>query len=502
MASAEHQPLIDSETQISMSSEQALREDRTCFDTELMTEQAQSPAYKILHQHKLITSRYRVKTVHDLKFIEANSTIVRNTVVRGLLWTAGCIPGCIDGIFNRQFLVPEGCIRMGDDGNGRYLMFGPGAHRIRSPFYNIDPRNVKITSPVIQHGTETIITVPQGQVGLAFDRGQPVLFPPGLHQWDSETLKFEKCIDLCQPVIEMGPYTLLTVDEGYAAVTQNNGAQEILDGGSVYMLTHRNWRFEKFLTCKIQTNDLKRVRCTTADNIILETSANVIWIIADVAKAAKMAVQTMRYDGTAIHGEDIQKLRENVLQQALSSLAAFIGKVRYSDSGMDCSLEAGDQASRGMGGAGFLFDPTKLETTVEHGNTVCEQYGVKIISINIVSAIPVDVKLMNALAAGAVAAAEAEMAEISAKGRSKAMTIDAQASADAQRVRAKGEADAEMMIAEGMRTAAEKLADSEVAVKLTEIEKTGKVLDGKKTFFFGASANAMNGLLINPNIVN
>ena len=115
-------------------------------------------------------------------------------------------------------------------------MFGPGAHRIRSPFYNIDPRNVKITSPVIQHGTETIITVlytigkprliellhltpiysqvPQGQVGLAFDRGQPVLFPPGLHQWDSETLKFEKCIDLCQPVIEMGPYTLLTVDEG------------------------------------------------------------------------------------------------------------------------------------------------------------------------------------------------------------------------------------------------------------------------------------------------
>ena len=74
-------------------------------------------------------------------------------------------------------------------------------------------------------------------------------------------------------------------------MTQNNGAQEILDGGSVYMLTHRNWRFEKFLTCKIQTNDLKRVRCTTADNIILETSANVIWIIADVAKAADNALR-------------------------------------------------------------------------------------------------------------------------------------------------------------------------------------------------------------------
>ena len=44
--------------------------------------------------------------------------------------------------------------------------------------------------------------------------------------------------------------------------------------------------------------------------------------------------------------------------------------------------------------------------------------------------------------------------------------------------------------------------DSSVAVKLTEIEKMGKVLDGKKTFFFGASANAMNRLLINLNIVD
>ena len=31
-------------------SEQAHGEVRTCFDTVLMTEQAQSPAYKILHQ--------------------------------------------------------------------------------------------------------------------------------------------------------------------------------------------------------------------------------------------------------------------------------------------------------------------------------------------------------------------------------------------------------------------------------------------------------------------
>ena len=54
----------------------------------------------------------------------------------------------------------------------------------------------------------------QGEIGLAFDRGQPVLFPPGLHQWNSPTLRFRKCIDLNSGVIQLGPYTLLTVDEG------------------------------------------------------------------------------------------------------------------------------------------------------------------------------------------------------------------------------------------------------------------------------------------------
>ena len=104
--------------------------------------------------------------------------------------------------------------------------------------------------------------------------------------------------------------------------------------------------------------------------------------------------------------------------------------MRYSDCGLE-NLER-----EGMGGAGFLFDPAKLEAAVGHANNVCEQYGVQIISINVISAFPVDSKLMNALAAGAVAAAEAEQAEMCARGRSKAMMIDAKAEADAQRVRA------------------------------------------------------------------
>ena len=59
-----------------------------------------------------------------------------------------------------------------------------------------------------------------------------------------------------------------------------------------------------------------------------------------------------------------------------------------------------------------------LQTAVDHANTVCEQYGVQIISINVISAFPADGKLMNALAAGAVAAAEAE------QGRCSVLSLD------------------------------------------------------------------------------
>ena len=38
------------------------------------------------------------------------------------------------------------------------------------------------------------------------------------------------------------PFTLVTVDSGYSAVTEDNGQQKILEGGSTYLLTHRNWK--------------------------------------------------------------------------------------------------------------------------------------------------------------------------------------------------------------------------------------------------------------------
>merc|ERR1719272_316281 len=191
------------------------------------------------------------------------------------------------------FVVNSGCIRKGMHSDGRYMFYGEGVHVICSPFVSLQGPNIPLTTNAIIHGPRAIITVDQGFVGLAMDRGQPVLLPPGLHQWDSGTVEWVNLIDLSTSVIRMGPYTLVTVDEGYAGVTQDNGAQKILDGDRAYMLTHRNWKFEKFITQKLQTNDVGPITVTTGDNVPLETTATVNWRIEDVTLAARMAANTM-----------------------------------------------------------------------------------------------------------------------------------------------------------------------------------------------------------------
>ena len=175
-----------------------------------------------------MTKQYRVLSEKDLILEPPNSTRLMNT-----FW--GLASCCL----TKGFSVASGSLRKVYDGRGNYKFYGPGVHQILDPYYNVDRDNVLISSQLIQNGDRTIVTVDQGYIGFCMERGQPILLPPGMHQWQSSTLKFVEMIDLNQPVIKLGPWTLLTIDQGYMAVTQDNGKQTILEGGEVYLLTRK-----------------------------------------------------------------------------------------------------------------------------------------------------------------------------------------------------------------------------------------------------------------------
>jgi len=334
----------------------------------------------------------------------------------------------------------------------------------------------------IKHGNRTIVIVEQGYIGYATDNGQPILLPPGIHVWTSESLEFLKSQPLRDHFIQLGPYTILTVDEGYSAVTQNNGRQVVLPGGHTHLLDHMNWKFEKFITLKIQTDDLEKIQATSADNINMMVTSTVNWRIVDVVTAATMAAETMATSGK--QGDvsaDIRKLRNDVLKQALASLAGFIGSVNYSESFHMSAAQSripGDEkaASAGSGPAskGFvenpLYDTEKMGTAVGHANRVTRTYGIEIMSINIISATPCGAALTKSLAAGAVASAMALQAETQARGTANATRISAEAEAEQSRINSQGASDAAIIKAR---------AHAEAVQIKAEADKYAEILRGE-----------------------
>ena len=260
---------------------------------------------------------------------------------------------------------------------------------------------------------------------------------------------------------------------------------------------------------------MKRIEATSADNVLMAVDATVIWRITNVDIAAKNSAETISAGGQDMAASsdigDIGKLTNDVLKQAEASLAAFIGAVQYSDTfnvatvvqkGVEPPLADatavedphGDHAAVAQKSSP-LFDIDRLQTCVDHANAVTATYGVSIISINIVAAVPSDRTLQSSLAQGAVAAAEAQKFETVARGRASAALIEARGLAESETIRARGEAEATKIKAEGAKKAADLLESSDVAVKLAVIEKTGAALNDKSTVFFGADAKNLDAML-------
>ncbi|GMH37700.1 hypothetical protein BSKO_05573 [Bryopsis sp. KO-2023] len=523
-----------------------------------------SPSYEVLRRVGLLTTKFMKDDIGDLELRPPNTDKTTNWK-QSMCWTC-CLPpifgACLYGATHTLLDVPPGHVQKMVDDKDNHIFAAPGMHNfgpwtkggsISQVFWKSVGKPVDLTSGHIRHGDHNILTVTQGFVGLAWDRGEPHLFPPGMHEWTSDTLNFGKSIDLGTAAIPLGPYTLLTVDDGYAAVTQNNGKQVILQGGHVHFLNHRNWKFNHFISLKIKTDNLEKIQATSADNIIMQITSTVNWRIVDVKTAALMAAETM-HTGTDAPSmsADISKLRKDVLKQAVASLASFIGSVNYSDS---FHLAAAAQSSAAIGVPATssegrsdkdnpLFNRVQMKSAVEHANEVTSLYGVQVLSINVISADPVDKKLTTALASGAVASAEALQAETAARGNSRAKRIEAEAqaenskilavataeaqaenskilavataeavtikaggeaeaelikskaSAESELIKAKADAEAERLRAAGSKDAADMISGSEVAVDLAKMDKTSAVMGDKSKFFFGQEPGYLSNIVL------
>ena len=130
--------------------------------------------------------------------LKANSSKTGNLQTR-CLYGYYCLPvvGCVlYRLSHIEMFVPAGHVGLLMDERQRYLFAQPGMHNIANAFMKHVgtkplPRNGELV-----HGNRTILVVEQGFIGIAMDNGQPILFPPGILVWSSETLQYQKCVSL------------------------------------------------------------------------------------------------------------------------------------------------------------------------------------------------------------------------------------------------------------------------------------------------------------------
>ena len=120
-----------------------------------------------------------------------------------------------------------------------------------------------------------------------------------------------------------------------------------------------------------------------------------------------------------------------------------------------------------------------MAACVAHANSIAERYGVELVSINIISAIPADPKLREALAKGALATAQAEQIEIQARAEAKAAAIQVETSNKNMIAQAQAEADAARIRAEGQKQAAAQIESSALASELARMDSMRGVLSDK-----------------------
>lgn len=97
----------------------------------------------------------------------------------------------------------------------------------------------------------------------------------------------------------------------------------------------------------------------------------------------------------------------------------------------------------------------------------------QVLSINIISASPTDASLTRALASGAVASAEALMAETTARGNARAATIVVESEAECTKLGATGKAEADIILVSRIRTLVLPILS---AITTNPVQRSGRCL--------------------------
>lgn len=355
------------------------------------------------------------------------------------------------------------------ENNGKPVVLKPGRHFISDPLFKWE-RAVPMTDPHVHNRSTHIITIDQGQLGLAEVLGVGHILEPGRHIIDNENFIFHgiqsatkeyvairskhrvmvptgrlglawdggdatlltservyyldnnlfryvKSVDILDAVIEHGSIKIITVNEGLLGIAFDDGQLRVLPPGR-HVIDKATFMFSAFLSTGQETLPISQITSLSADNVGLSFSAAFSLQVVDALKAVTMLGRDLKgeHEKQASGGVDLpfstKVFQANLRDRARLALSIIIGNNKFTDTFLSTTTfdEAGNEQDGDEQGSfkGLVHDMFMAKFADE----MLHECGVKIIDISIENIVITSRELAHALAQAAVKATELEMSRI------------------------------------------------------------------------------------------
>jgi regulator of protease activity HflC (stomatin/prohibitin superfamily) len=377
---------------------------------------------------------------------------------------------------------------------GQPKILFPGTHVVNDPLFQFDGFIDQLT-PVLQHGSLHRIIVAEGTRALAWIGDDPKMFTAGIYYFHSPLFNYVGSAKINTRNVRLGPFHIVTVDDGRVGIAYDNGVLNILPPGEHWLNAKNNQTFRAFLPTTEQVRQLRTLEVLTNDGLVVQVIGSITFHIADPHKAVLNIGADKKKKDDNITGA----IFETIMHRSNDTLASILtGTSVLTSAGMgfaDSTLHVSHRDVPKYDG-GRSIQPDELKHEAKHESpddieinaqirhrfkeklthTLNDQWGVELSDMNVIDIKVMDTAVRCALAEGVRSNIVAVTDRKTAESKAETARILAQGRRDAAKIKTDAKTYAVAQVAEAQLNAGKMLEQVQVAVDIRMAETAANAL--------------------------
>jgi regulator of protease activity HflC (stomatin/prohibitin superfamily) len=397
---------------------------------------------------------------------------------------------------------------------GRPIVLRPGVHVITSVYFNFE--RFVTQDENFSHGTIHRYIIRSGERALAWEGNVPMILTEGIYQRVSPLFKFVRSKRIDQAVVDLKPFSVITVDEGRVGVCYDRGQLSVLLPGEHWLNAEKNQKFLSFLPTTQQVKGLKTLEVLTTDGLLVRIKGSITFRIQD----PHTAIINIGSSDTDLSSDLTTTIFCTIMHRANDTLASILtGTDILSTAGMGfASSSIMTKANKGEPGVQETNEVDDLKDEKNEDGlpedsandvgdvirhrfkesltaTLRQEWGVELRDMNVIDVQVMDKSVRDALAEGVRCNIVAVTDRRTAESKAETARILAAGQRDASKFATDGDTYAVTELANAQKKAGQLLETTPVAVQLRLAETAASALGSTKSTMIVTQAADAQSLL-------